>query len=153
MVFKPKGFSIFELVPQWFYDANKHKGDVIWYAFDDRALWTLQELRKRYGGPVILNDWKWKGTNNYRGFRPPNPPDDIPEDIKRLVYKHTLSQHFFGRAFDMNFKTVTSEEIRQDISKRPNSPEFQYITCIEADVPHLHFDVRNYIDDILVITP
>ncbi len=131
-----KYFRIEEFLPREFYHLYKYKGDLLWLLFDDRALWTQEAIRKRYGR-MVLNDWLWRKldpkANRYRGFR--------PFDCKIGA---TLSQHKFGRALDPIPSDVTAEELRQDVLNHPTRREFQYITCIEMNVSWFHFDVRNW---------
>lgn len=127
----PKHFDLFEWLPESFYlDNIAHYGDMLWVMFDDRLLWTYDQLRKRYG-TITLNDWYWGGTNQYRGWR----PFDCPIGAR-------LSQHKWGRAGDGVF-LQPAEETRQDIMKNQNDDEFQYIVVIEDSVDWLHIDCRN----------
>lgn len=144
MIYKPKYFRIEELVPRDFFEANQNRGDHLWLIFDYRVLWTLDRLREEYG-PMILNDWCWGGSNQYRGWR--------PFDVEIGAY---LSQHKFGRAGDPIFRNHSAEKVRQDILETQNAGHFKYITCIEVDVFWFHFDVRNWKRDkygIKVIKP
>jgi hypothetical protein len=137
----PEKFELYEWLPKDFYNANiNHYGDMLWLMFDERLLWTYDQLRKRYGR-IILNDWFWGGNNQYRGWR----PFDCPKGAK-------LSQHKWGRAGDSIFLRL-AEEIRQDIMRNQNDDEFQYISVIEKDVSWLHIDCRNssYNNKIMLI--
>jgi len=135
-MYKSEHFELYELLPEYFYGVHKHKGDTLWLMFDDRVLWTADQLWKLYGPTVIANDWYWGGKNRYRGWRPWNC--EIGAD---------LSQHKFGRALDQKFKYVTAKEVRQDIKNDPWKDEFKYITCIEDNTNWLHFDVRNWLKE------
>ncbi len=127
----PEHFILQEWLPENFYFANiSQYGDRLWLIFDNRILWTHDQLRKRYGR-INMNDWLWGGHNQYRGWR----PFDCPIGAE-------LSQHKFGRAGDSVF-TQPTEEIRQDIMRHQNDDEFQYIAVIEKDVNWLHIDCRN----------
>ena len=136
MIPKREYFRIEEFLPRDFYDKYKGKGERLWLIFDDRALWTIEALRKRYG-KIILNDWLWRKNdpraNHYRGFR--------TFDCKVGA---SLSQHKFGRALDSFPLEAGVEKIRKDIIDNPDEDEFKFITCIEMDVSWLHFDVRNW---------
>jgi hypothetical protein len=140
-MYTPKHFSIEELVPPQMTHIDKN---VISTFFDDRALKTIDMLRDRYG-PVIINDWKFGGSNYYRGFRP-----------YTTSIGAEYSQHRLGRAFDCKFKYISVEEVRNDIKFDPFKREFQHITCIEDNVSWLHFDVRNWnkkLLGLLVVKP
>ena len=101
--------------------------------FDDRVLWTADQLWELYGPTVVANDWYWGGNNQYRGWRPWN-----------CKVGANLSQHKFGRALDQKFKYATAEEVRQKIKKDPWKDEFKHIKSIENNVSWLHFDCRNW---------
>ena len=105
-MYKANHFKLYELLPRWFYERNKHLGDKLWLMFDDRVLWTADQLWKLYGPTVVANDWYWGGSNQYRGWRPWN-----------CKVGANLSQHKFGRALDQKFKYATAEEVRQKIKK------------------------------------
>jgi hypothetical protein len=144
MIYKPKYFQLYELLPRDFYEENKHLGDRLWLIFDQRMLWTLDQIREHYG-KIIVNDWYWGGDNEYGGWRPFD-----------CEVGAALSQHKFGRAADPKPQECTAEEIRQDVKNASSiSHIFKYITCIEEGVPWFHFDVRNWDkkNGILIIHP
>lgn len=137
MDYIPEYFKLYELIPRATYKLLKNRPWIIWQLFDSRVLYTADELRKRYGR-MTCNTWYWKGKHQYRGWRP-----------ARCKVGATYSQHRFGRALDLVPGEVTAEEIRQDII---NLETFGLITCIEAKVWWLHFDVRNY-KGLLIVRP
>lgn len=126
-MYKPENFKLYELVPKALYEAY-HGSDILWYLFDDRILLAGDLISMKYG-PCIANDWYWGGQYQWRGFR----TADCPEGA-------LLSQHKFGRAEDLIPQDVTAEEIRRDILAGKVASGL--ITCIEADVIHLHIDCR-----------
>lgn len=144
----PKHFRIEELVYPGFYEAHKHRGNMIWLAFDQRVLITVDALREHFGS-IYVNTWLWGGPLNFSGLRPMNCEEGA-----------ALSQHKFGRATDPKFKKVTADEVREDMRKhgcmdpkqdRHGLPlRYRYIRCIEEfpDMSWFHFDVRNH-DDLL----
>lgn len=128
---KPRYFILPEWLPKDFYLANINKyGDRLWCMFDDRILWTFDQLRERFGR-VVMNDWYWGGKNQYRGWR----PFDCKVGAK-------LSQHKFGRGGD-GILNQPAEEIRKVILANKFDFAFQYISAIEKDVGWLHVDCRN----------
>lgn len=144
MIYKPEGFALYELLPRSFHEKYKSYEDKLWLMFDYRMLWTLSQLRKRYG-TTIMNTWWWMGKHQYRGWRPWN-----------CEVGAMLSQHKFGRAADCVFKRVTAEEVREDIKAQPDHPDFHYITCLEEDTNWLHFDCRDWLREehgILIVRP
>ena len=128
MIYIPKYFKIYELLPPYFYESNKHRGDALWYIFDNRLLLTLDQLRETFG-KMYINNWYWGGNRQYSGWR--------PFDYKGAY----LSQHKFGRAADIIFNKHDAESVRQWIIK---NSKFKYITGMELGVSWLHIDVRNY---------
>jgi hypothetical protein len=141
MIYKPKYFQIYELLPQAFLEANAGQGDLLWLMFDRRVLWTADRLRERYG-PMQANTWYWGGKHQYRGWRPWN-----------CSIGAFLSQHKFGRAEDLVPLKYDVQKIREDIVTERDNPDFQHITCLEDNIPWLHFDTRNWTNGILIVNP
>jgi len=101
-------FDIRELVSKRVYNVL---GETSWCVFDKNTLWCLLVTRILLG-TLTINDWKWNGTNEQRGFR---------ENLSYIVQNHTkegklyLSGHPLGKAFDIIPKNMTAEEGRQII--------------------------------------
>lgn len=129
-------FNIKELVSQ---NVYADRGQKAWQLLDERALKTIDKLRKVFG-PTTINDWQWGGANEYRGFREPE-----------CKIGAQYSQHRFGRAFDCHFRDVPARQAREYILQ--HLKEFPYITSLEMNVRWLHFDVRNYGPSILKFNP
>jgi len=143
-MYQPKYFRIGELVPKPFYEIHADKALNIWFVFDYRLLWTIDQLREKWG-PLVANTWLWGGSSHYRGYRPADS-----------TVGAALSQHKFGRAVDLIPIAEPVEDIRKDIIDKPYHPSYQHITCIEEDVSWLHIDVRNWdkrSNNILIIKP
>lgn len=132
MIYKPKKFELYELLPRKFYHDYKYRGDSLWYLFDDRLLKTLDELREKFG-KTFINTWKWGGKREYSGWR----PSDC--EVGAL-----FSQHKFGRACDCIFQDHRAQDVRAWIIDNKNERIFKYITGMEMEIPWLHIDVRNY---------
>lgn len=129
MSYIPKHFVIEEITSPDICDPlNPNQ----WFLFDNRILWTADQLRKRYG-KLICNTWSWNGMHTFRGFRP-----------WACQVGSRNSQHKLGRALDLIPIEVDVDEIRNEIIANPNREEFKYITAIESDVSWLHIDCRNY---------
>lgn len=141
LAYQPKFFTIEELVPPEECAYVPHH--VLWMCWRSQVLWTADQLRELYG-PATVNNWNRGGNLKYRGWRPQKPPPG-----QRWA---EWTQHAWWNALDMTFRGATAERVRQDIiaNKHPNA--FQHIRCIEAKVPWLHFDCRNY-DGLLIVTP
>lgn len=143
-MFIPAHFEIYELVPPNIYSRYHTEVRKIWGMFDERILITAQNLRNRYG-KMVCNDWYWDGKWKERGWRPWN-----------TLTGAQFSQHKFGRALDLIPTNTDVEEIRRDILKDPNHPDFEHITCLEMNISWLHIDCRNYAkkyDGILLVYP
>jgi hypothetical protein len=134
-------FQITELVPKAVYADHVADTSRLWLIFDGRVIWTADALRSRYG-PMRANTWVDGGAHQYRGFRPWS-----------VNLGAKLSQHRFGRALDLEPLQVTAEEIRKEIREHPDWDEFKWIRAVEDDVGWLHFDVRNWIGQIMWIKP
>ena len=125
-MYKCKHFEIHELVPPHIYEK---RGEKAWELLDERALITLDALRDRFGVATV-NNYKFGGTRLWSGLRTPDSP-----------YYSETSQHSLGKAFDVVFKYVQAEEVREFILN--NRDLFPHVTGLELDVSWLHFDVRN----------
>ena len=138
-MYRCKHFDIKELVPE---DMYLKYGDKCWLLFDERALMTIDAIREFVGVPAIINNWHNKGSYSQRGFR---------TDIKTGA---PLSQHRFGRAFDITFQTIKGVEgynaLRQEIVK--NKAKFPYLRGLEDNINWLHIDTRN-VESMIVFNP
>lgn len=139
MIYKCKWFGIKELVPEEVYNLAE-KEDYLWWLFDDRALYVLDQLRKEYG-KMIVNDWMWGGDRTMSGFRPWGSQ-----------VGSTFSQHHFGRAFDPLPKEESPGTIRRHIQARKFG-WMKEITGLELGISWLHFDLRNNKNDLLTFRP
>lgn len=75
----------------------------MWSMFDTDLLKAIDWLWERYG-TVTINDWKWKGAFTQSGIR-----------TKDSVHYSEGSMHSVGKAFDLKFKNVTAQYIRDDL--------------------------------------
>ena len=135
----PDHFKLYELLPKSYYKKDNR----LWNIFDDRLLITIDNLRNKYG-KMLVNDWYWKGENQYRGWR--------PLDCKVGA---EFSQHKFGRAVDLILLEVDVNMVRKEIIDNQFSEDFKYITCMEDNTSWLHIDVRNHNkkNGILIVLP
>lgn len=129
--YKPRYFQPYEIFPDTML-KNFPVADP-WTLIDPRMLYTLDQLRERYG-KCTVNNYYWGGKLKYRGMRPiaPNMPGA------------RYSQHKYGRAADCTFQGKAIEEVTSDLINHLFTPAFQYITCIELGFDWLHFDCRNH---------
>lgn len=130
-MYKPKYFTIEELV-----SPSVHKEvheEALWNMFDPDAIKAIDWLRERYGAATI-NDWKWGGNFTESGLR-----------TRSDEHYSEGSQHSRGAAFDLKFKFVTAQHIRDDLAayeleggKIPDG-----IRRIERGVTWLHIDCKE----------
>lgn len=131
-MFIPDNLELYEILPKEFYEENiDYYGKSLWMMFDYRLLLTYHYMRREFG-TAILNTWYWGGQHQYRGWRP------FDSDVGAK-----LSQHKWGRAFDIIFKYHTADEVRKRILASPHSAPFKFITGIEMEVSWVHLDVGN----------
>lgn len=131
-MFIPDNFDLYELFSKSFYFEHDGHPQRLWNVFDDRLLYSIDRIRKRFG-QMVANDWYWGGANQYRGWRPTDC--DVGAE---------LSQHKYGRAIDLKPVNVSVDDIRNIILANPFHEDFKYITCLEMGVSWLHMDVRNH---------
>lgn len=129
MIYRCQHFVLQELVHPNIY--NKW-GDRAWEFLDQRLLQTVDQLRE-YFGPITINDWHVGGEHVDSGLR---------EWLSTVGA--AWSQHKFGRAADLKFKTTTPIGASAVILAMPS--RFPLLTTIEDVVKTLtwlHIDVRN----------
>lgn len=127
--YRPQNFVIHELVPpEVFHD----RGERAWELLDPRAVFTLQQLRNRFG-KIRVNDWYWNGKYKESGLRTFDTETGA-----------TLSQHKFGRAFDCKPHEVAAKAMYAYVLEHENAfPHLTTVEDIEATPTWLHIDVRN----------
>jgi len=133
--YRTEYFELYELLPKGIYNKYvKNYETALWGLFDERILWTADQLRKIYGR-MTANTWKWGGRHQYRGYRPGN--------CKIGAF---FSQHKYGRGIDLIPSKYKAQNIRDDIKDDPYKEEFKYITCIEdfKGMSWIHMDSRNW---------
>lgn len=162
LYYRPKYIKIYEIVHPNTYKKYEKQGklEILWWIFDPKLLWTIDQLREMYG-PITINNWyvpldNGKYTINDSGFK-----ERGLRDLNTTTGSQ-LSQHKFGRAIDCSFNTISAPEIVKSIEDAGmfkdgawrNSTEyrlyhmFRYITCIERSVngkpiSWLHIDTGN----------
>lgn len=130
-MYKPKHFILEEFIPIEVYNAYL---DRAWEFLDENLLVVADLLRRRYG-KTIINDWKWGGDYHESGLRTPD-----------CSHWRIHSQHSYGRAIDVKFDSVESEDVIEDIISQANHSRDYFkcmIGCIEVGTPTwVHVDVR-----------
>ena len=129
MYYKCKYFRIEELVDSLTY---KKFGEDSWQFFDIRALKMIDGLREYFDTTIYINNWIWGGVSEYRGLRP-----------KYCEVGALHSAHRFGKAFDMTFKNMTADEVRNRIILDQDNVNLMRINRIEGRVNWIHVDTFN----------
>ena len=139
MSYIPNFFKAEELVPPNIYNELDGNINKICFLFDNRLLWTIDQIRRKYG-PCIINNWKSDGMFSERGLRDFNSKTGAK-----------WSQHKFGRAIDIDIyqgsdlsTRIPPQKIRQDILDDPWCDSFKYITALEMDINWLHISTQNW---------
>lgn len=146
MAYVPKHFSVREVFSKHMCELYKGHESRLWSLMDNRTLWTMDQLRILYG-TATMNDWSWGGGNSNRGFR------DFYDlfDVSNYTLTHDVSvrvgakrsQHLYGRAADMVFRSIPAANVRADMRINPHRQAYQYIRGIETGISWLHFDIGN----------
>ena len=123
-------FRIEELVSK---SLHEGRGDLAWELFDIATLRVIDELWEHFGVPVTINNWLWGADLENCGYRPAS-----------YYTRPSLSQHQFGKAFDLHFKGLDAEDVRREIIyRRKFSNKFLSIGGLETGVSWVHMDTRN----------
>ncbi len=143
-----KYFKPYELVPKHIYEIWGDKSE---YFIDSNLRKDIDRLREYLRLPLIINDWKWGGKFQYRGYRPLILTSDQIKDFYGLrasnnnilkyyssKYFKSKSMHKLGCAIDCHSPFLTASELRQIVIN--NQEKFPYIKRIEDKVNWLHSD-------------
>ena len=154
----PKYFKVHELVHPDEYKAYASTPHRLWWAFDNRLLWTADQLREKYGS-IVINNWYKANGNGYTVSDGSYKSCGLRSMADKVGA--ALSQHRFGRALDLHFTKITAQAVIGEMDKMglfksgswradpdPVFDPFRYITVIERTangVPctWLHIDTRN----------
>lgn len=125
---KSKYFDIRELVPK---DVYEKLGESAWELLDRKAIDTIDFIKEKSGRIVTVNNWKWGGKDQYRGYR----PKDCPIGAK-------FSAHKDGKAFDVTVKGWTDEQLEKWLLEHES--ELPYNIRIEEENTNckVHIDTR-----------
>lgn len=136
---KAKHFKIHELVPPKVYTA---RGEKAWSLIDPRLIIMIDELRNHFGRATI-NNYFWGGEREWSGLRTPESP-----------YFSPYSQHTFGRAVDILFNDISSQDVRKALIANPDKwLTIAYSITLEDDVSWVHIDLRNNKNGINLFKP
>jgi len=125
-------FILEELMPE---DVFNTRGSSCIELLTPEIIITVIELRILFDSPMTVNNWKWGGLLQHRGFR---PISYYISQGKSLSY----SQHIRANAIDSDVRGATAEECRQDIRRWKREGKLKHLTGIEKGVTWLHTDCR-----------
>lgn len=120
-------------------DIYKRWGARALQFLDYRMIQGISYIERETGLKVTVNNWIDGGPLQNRGLRPFNSPTGA-----------AMSQHKFGRAYDVNVATMTPAELNAwltDLNRSAYLIEMGMITTIESDTPTwTHLDNRYHPD-------
>jgi len=139
-----KHFKVNELVPKEIYAMY---GDGAVQFLDIKAVRVIEFLRKDLGKPVYVNNWDSGGLRQESGYRVPNTKTG-----------GKLSQHKFGRAFDVRVEGMTPQEVYDYILANESKYLAAGLTCMENikfTPTWNHLDTRAVLDlsKIRIVNP
>jgi len=120
-------FQLEELVDR---DTFGTMGEKAWDLLHPDAIAFIDGVREFFGLPVTVNNWKWGGEWQYRGYRPPHCQIGAPQ-----------SYHRRGMAFDFDVKGMTATNVRKEIIEKCNDQRLVKIMRMEMDVNWVHADI------------
>lgn len=127
-------FEIYELVPR---DRYEVMGEDAWALFDQKLIDTLDWIREKTELPITINDWKWNGNFELRGWR----PKDCPVGAKKSAHKE-------GMAADFMVGNWTAAKFRLWLSSVED--ELPHPIRCESQVTWCHIDTRNNTNEKLI---
>jgi len=137
--YRPRFFQLSELVDPILLTQY---GDKCWNFLDARMLWTIDQLRLKFGMCIINGVYQGRRytESGLRRF-------DTPTGAK-------MSAHKLGKGFDLKFTGSTAEGIRLDMQANPKLDAYKFITRCERDTSWLHIDNFNaFSTGIMFIRP
>jgi len=123
-----KNFKYQEFFSRYYYEKWKGTPYFLINSIDPRVPLLAQFLRDRYKKSVTINNWLWRGENDYpydySGFR--------DEECK---IGSKVSRHQLGLCIDVKVSGMEAREVQKDI--KTNFEEFSEIglTSVEEDTP------------------
>ncbi len=123
-MYVPKYFNPYEFVSEKIY---KIYGEDSLMFISDEMKETMDDLREFFDVPIYVNNWKFGGSFQNRGYRDP---------FTSVGAK--LSQHKFGRAIDFHSPNISSSSIRKQILENHNL--FPHIYRMENKTSWVHID-------------
>ena len=145
MVYRPQWFALQELVcPHVF----QKFGDRAWLFLDEKAVITLDWIRRTLDKPITVNDWAEGGEFSQRGLRCIQCSLVKEACNKGDVY---LSAHILGRGFDFNVENMEADEVRIWLALNKN--KLPYNIRLESNVPWVHCDTYDNGNRLTLFNP
>lgn len=145
MIYRPQYFHISELVCKHVYDKF---GERAFLFLDEKAVVTLDTIRRMIGKPITVNNWYDGGDYDERGLRCIQCPIVKQKCLNNQVY---LSAHILGRAFDFDVEDMTAGEVRLWIAV--NKAMLPYNIRLENDVSWCHMDTYDTGNKVYIFKP
>jgi hypothetical protein len=145
MMYRPQFFSLNELVCPEVY--NKF-GDMAWQFFDDKAVITLDWVRRTLNKPITVNNWNDGGEYTQRGLRCSTCQLVRDAAIANKVY---VSPHMLGKGFDFDVEGMSAEEVRVWLAI--NKDKIPYPIRLENNVNWVHMDCEDTGKKVFLFNP
>jgi hypothetical protein len=145
MVYRPQYFWLTELVCKQVY--NKY-GDKAWLFLDDKAVVTLDWIRRTLNKPITINNWWDGGDYDQRGLR-----CNLCSIVKSKTEANQiyLSAHILGRAFDFDVDGMTAGEVRVWLATHKN--QLPYNIRLENHIDWVHLDTEDTGVKVYIFNP
>lgn len=106
-----KYFSIEEIVSPELFQKFQHKGNYFFLSrFDIRLLSTMIIVRESLDKSITINNWKWGGPFDERGFRDTSTPMVQTKSKSDIPW---FSGHVVTMALDFDVKGMTANQVRK----------------------------------------
>jgi hypothetical protein len=135
MTYRPQFFHLTELVCKHVYDKF---GDTAWLFLDEKAVITLDWIRRTLNKPITVNNWYDGGSFDERGMRCIQCPIVKNKCTNGEVY---VSAHIHGKAFDFEVEGMDADEVRVWLAI--NKAQLPYNIRLERDVSWVHCDTYD----------
>jgi len=144
-MYRPQFFYLTELVCPKVY----HKfGDRAWMFIDEKAMITLDWIRRTLNKPITVNNWWDDGDYDERGLRCNQCSIVRAKSNKGEIY---LSAHVLGKAFDFDVEGMTAAEVRVWLAAHKN--EVPYNIRLENHIDWVHMDTFDMGVKIYIFNP
>lgn len=119
-------FRYEEFFSRWYYE--KWKGTPYWLinSISPKLPILAQFLRDRYGKAVTINNWLWRGDDDY-------PYDDSGFRDERCRIGSKVSRHLLGLKIDVKIQGISAPEVQTDVRKNFEDFEEFGLTAMEED--------------------